>query len=201
MNKRKLHHIWTRIRPVSHWYFLALAIIFGVICLTAMRNNNLTALHLRENVINTDEKNGDVEGQLRILREYVYSHMNAHLSGSSNAIYPPVQLKYRYERLVQAEKDRVSKINEKVYQEAQATCEQQFPHGLSGGGRVPCIEAYVTSHGTKEQPIQDYLYKFDFISPIWSPDLAGISMILSGLFLLLFVIRFALEKWFQYELG
>jgi len=200
MNKRRLHHLWTRLRPISYWYFLALFIIGAVISVSALRNNNLTMIKLRDAVITADEQNGDTETALRNLREYVYSHMNTNLASGPDAIKPPVQLKYRYERLVAAEKARVAASNSQIYTEAQAFCEQQFPAGLSGGGRVPCIEQYVTRSGVTEQPIPEGLYKFDFVSPWWSPDLAGWSLVASTLFLLLFLFRFGLERWVRSEL-
>jgi hypothetical protein len=141
-----------------------------------LRSNNLAALSLRDNVLKVDQQNGDVETALRQLRIYVYAHMNTDLTSGPNAIKPPIQLKYRYDRLVAIEKDRVSSVNAKVYNDAQTTCEQLFPHGLSGGGRVPCIQDYVTAHGAKEKTIVDALYKFDFASPVWSSDLAGWSL-------------------------
>ncbi len=201
MDKRHLHHIWTQMRPIRPWYFLILSVISVVICINALRSNNLMMIKLRDEVTKADQQNGDTEGALRRLREYVYSHMNTDLASGAGAIRPPVQLKYRYERLVKAEKERAAANNSKVYTEAQAVCERQFPAGLSGGGRVPCIEQYVTQHGSSgERPIPDDLYKFDFVSPVWSPDLAGWSLLSSMLFGLLFILRWGLDRWLRAEL-
>lgn len=199
MNKRALHHFWVTIRSVSYWYFFAAFIVCSFIAVFALRQNNLTAINLREQVLEVDKQNGDVEMALRELREYVYAHMNADLSAGTG-IQQPVQLKYRYERLVAAEKARVEKANESVYTAAQRHCERLHPGSFSGGPRVPCIAEYVSKNGIKEQPIPDDLYKFDFVSPRWSPDVAGLSMVLAGLFLFLFVVRFMLERWLRLEL-
>ncbi len=200
VNKRALHHTWTKLRPMSWWYFFALFLLSGAVAIFALRQNNLNAITLKDKVIEVDKQNGDVEAALRELRTYVYGHMNTHLSGGTNAIYPPVQLKYRYERLVRAEKERISKLNEKVYTEAQTICEQRFPVGRIAN-RVPCVEDYVAQHSVKENPVPDALYKFDFQPPLWSFDLAGISLIVSCLFFLLFVTRFLLERWMQIKLN
>ncbi len=199
MDKAKLHHYWRKLRPITYWHFLAFAIIFGVIGIFAMRQNNLHAVKLRDHVVQVDKDNGDVETALRQLREYVYAHMNTDLS-TGTSIQQPVQLKYRYERLVAAEKARVDTANNKVYSDAQAICEAQYPGSFSGGPRVPCITEYVTTHGEKERPIPDSLYKFSFTSPRWSPDLAGFSLLLSVIFFILFVIRFAVEKFIRHDL-
>jgi hypothetical protein len=193
MNKHSLHHTWRKLHPVSYWYFLAACIICAVIGIFAMRQNNLNAIKMREKVSKVDEQNGDVEAAMRELREYVYAHMNTNLS-SGTSIQQPVQLKYRYERLVAAEKARVADANTKIYTEAQAHCERLYPASASGGPRVPCIESYVTTNGVKEQQIPDALYKFSFASPRWSADLAGISLLLSGIFFILFVLKFMVDR-------
>lgn len=194
MNKRKLHHVWVKLRPISYWYFLIACLVFGVIGVFAMRQNNLNAIKLRDEVLAVDKENGDVEAALRKLRAYVYAHMNTELS-SGTSTQQPVQLKYRYERLVAAEKARVEAANQGLYDQGLNVCRQQFPGNTSVLGPVaPCTEAYVAARSTKEQPIPDALYKFSFAAPRWSADLAGISLLLSAVFGVLFVLRFILER-------
>lgn len=195
MNKKKLHHYWAKLRPISHWYFLLAFLISLGVSVQALRQNNLEMIKLRDAVYQTDKDNGDVETALRNLREYVYAHMNTNLAGGPNPIKPPIQLKYRYERLAQAEQERIAAANTQLYNDAQRTCEAQFPASVSGGPRVACIEDYVSARGIQPQPINDALYKFDFVSPLWSPDLAGWSLVLSGFLLFLFILRYGLERW------
>lgn len=199
MDKRTLHHYWKMVRPVGSRYFLAAAGVFLVIGIVSLRQNNLNAIRLRDEVLAADEQNGDVETALKKLREYTYAHMNSELGG--NNVPQPIQLKYRYERLVAAEKERVSAANQKIYNDAQTDCERRFPEGLSGRGRVPCIEEYVSSRNIKEQPIPDGLYKFDFAAPRWSSDLAGISLLLSAVSLLLFLTKAWLDRFIKHRLS
>src|SRR5664279_288777 len=121
MGKRHLHHLWTRLRAISLWYLLAMCLVSGCVCIYSLRQNNLTMIRLRNQVFAADQQNGNVEGALKNLREFVYAHMNTNLD-SGSGIRPPIQLKYRYERLVQAEKDRVSAANSKIYNDAQTIC-------------------------------------------------------------------------------
>jgi hypothetical protein len=151
-------------------------------------------IRLRDAVYQADEKNGDVETSLRHLREHVYAHMNTDLAGGANAIRPPIQLKHRYERLVAAEKAKVSTDNSRIYSDAQVDCERRFPQGLSGSNRIPCIQEYVASKGVTEKPIPDALYKFDFVSPRWSPDWAGWSLVLVGVTFAAFVLSFTSDR-------
>jgi len=196
MNKRYLHHLWTRIRPVKTLYLLAAFMICAMSCALALRSNYTTMARLRNDVYQADKNDGAVEKTLQTLRAYVGSHMNTSLA-TDNGVYPPIQLKYTYTRLQEAEQARVNTKNSQIYTDAQHTCEALYPTSFSGGPRVPCIEQYVKNHGTTARNIPDAMYKFDFASPGWSPDLAGWTLVLSGLLLSLAIIRFLLGWWLK----
>lgn len=187
MDKRRLHHFYTKTRWIRPWYFLILAGLSAAICVFALRANNQHMVDLRKTVYAADQNNGDVQGALRELQSYVTSHMNTDLT-TANGVYPPIQLKYTYERLQAANNSDFAK-NSSLYNDAQKACEAQNSHDFSGRNRVPCIEQYVLSHTTaKPKQIPDALYKFSFVSPNWSPDLAGWSMVVALGLLGLFVI-------------
>jgi hypothetical protein len=202
MNKRRLHHIWTKLRPVKPWYFLALAVVSAVVCAFALRANNQHMLKLRSAVYTADRNNANVQQALNNLQTYVMAHMNTNLS-SGTSVYPPIQLKYTYDRLVQqAKQAAASQANTQLYTQAQAYCEQQDSVDFSGHNRVPCIEQYVLSHGgtvaPSTTPIPSALYEFSFASPTWSPDLAGWSLVAAVVASLLFIVSFAADRWFRH---
>lgn len=201
MNKRRLHHVWRRFRAVKPWYFLIATLVFGVISVVALRANNEHMITLRKAVYAADEKGGDVQKALSELQAYVVTHMNTNLSAGPNAVHPPIQLKYTYDRLVQAQSASTSAANQQIYNDAQKYCEQQNPNDFSGRNRVPCISQYVQTHSAQQiKSIPDALYKFDFVSPVWSPDIAGWSLVLTVLFAVLTVLSFVLRWWFKHEL-
>lgn len=195
MNIRELHHLYRQTRWFKAWYFLIPAIIFGMLAVNGLRSNYSTMVTLRESVYKADEQNGDVETALNNLRSHVYSHMNTNLTSGSNPIKPPIQLKARYERLVAAEQERIKAQNAQVTAQGEQVCAAQFPDAGYNAPRVACVQEYVGVNGVKARDIPDQLYKFDFISPRWSPDLAGYSLIFSGLFIILFVTRVAVDRW------
>ena len=205
MDKKNLHRLWKTLNRASYWYFLIACVVFAVVAVFALRQNNLKAIQLRDEVLKVDQQNGDTEAALKKLRQYVYGHMNTDLA-SSTSVYPPIQLKYRYERLVTAEKARVDQANSSsnLYNDAQKYCEVNFPQSFFGAGRLPCIQNYLDSHNApttvKEQPIPDSLYKYNFASPPWSADLAGWSLVFCVFFLLLFLLQFGLGKWLRHKL-
>jgi len=200
MNKRHLHHIWTIFRRLKPWYFVVLTLVCGTVAIAALRSNNQHMLKLRDTLYQVDKQGGDYKTALNNLRGYVYGHMNTNLVTGADAVYPPIQLKYTYDRLVQQESARVNAANQQVYTDAQTHCEQLYPDSFSGGPRVPCITDYVNTHGIKAQAVPDDLYKFSFISPWWSPDLAGWSTLLTVVSALLFIISFVADWWLERQL-
>lgn len=165
-----------------------MSIISAVICVYSLRANNEHMVKLRDAVYAADKDNGDVSGALKALQAYVTTHMNTSLAGPDN-VYPPIQLKYTYDRLVQAQSQQTQEANTQIYSDAQNYCQALIPNGFSGRYRVPCIEQYVQTHSPASTPaIPDALYKFDFASPNWSPDRAGWSMVVAGLSAILFVV-------------
>lgn len=160
-------------------YTLFLGIVFGLICISALRHNYQVMTKLRDDVSVADQNNGDVETALTMLRSHVYGHMNTNLISGSNPIKPPIQLKYRYERLAATESDKVKTANAKVTSDAEIMCTSQFPAAGYNPDRVVCIQNYVNVNATSESTVAESLYKFDFISPKWSPDTAGITMLIS----------------------
>ncbi len=182
------------------WLFLGLGLLFGMIAVTSLRANNQRMIELRTAVFEADEQNGDIEGSLKALREYVHAHMNTNLSAGNNPVKPPIQLKHHYERLLEAEQARVGAANEKLLNDAQNYCEELFPGGVGDDGRVPCVQEFLEIRGAQLRDIPKEAYMFDFVSPVWSPDLAGWSLVASVVFLLLGGVHFASERLIRHQL-
>ncbi|MEK7096045.1 MAG: hypothetical protein AAB896_02025 [Patescibacteria group bacterium] len=183
----------TKLGRVPYPVFLALFIASGIVAVYALRHNNQTMVELRSEVYATDQSGGDVNGVLNNLRKYVYGHMNTNLSSGGNAIKPPIQLKYTYERLLETQQQTAAASSSQIYTQAQTYCQGLVPAGVSGRGRIPCVQDYVTSHGVKTTPIPTGLYQFDFVSPTWSPDLAGWSLVVATLTGLGFIASFLMQ--------
>lgn len=183
----------TNLAPLPHISFLILFIASGIVCIASLRQNNITMIDLRNQVYAADKNNGDVNKELNKLRAYVLTHMNTNLS-TDNGIKPPIQLSHTYARLQEKQSQ-----NSDLYVEAKNYCEQKIPANISvsGQGRVDCIVEYVNSRGTKPANIPVGLYQFDFLSPRWSPDLAGWSLVTTILFFVGFITTFILHKVFR----
>lgn len=168
--------------------FFIVAIISAIVCLFGLRANNEHMVKLRNAVYTADQNNGNVTLSLQNLQAYVTRHMNTNLSTGNGSIYPPIQLKYTYQRLLANESAIAASNNSSLYTQAQNYCQGAIPTGFSGRYRVPCIEQYVENHDTNLPTVPDALYKFNFVSPTWSPDLAGWTMMLAIVSVLLGLI-------------
>jgi hypothetical protein len=167
--------------------FGAVTIFFVLMTINGLTANSQGAKDRYDALIAVDQSGGDVEVALNDLRVYIYNHMNTQI-GSELGVKPPIQLSGTYSRLVEAENARVAKANDGVYARAQAECEALHGAGALRDGRVPCVQEYIDKNSVKPAVIEDDFYKFDFAPPRWSSDLAGISMILAGIFGLIFAI-------------
>lgn len=191
--KERLKQIKKPDAAQAYKLFLALFIISAVVAVFALRANNEQMINLRNQVYAADKSGADVNKALNNLRHYVYGHMNTNLSSGGNTIKPPIQLEYTYERL-QAKAQEAAN-NSGLYTAAEDYCQAQIPTGFSGRYRIGCVSNYIMSHGGAAAPaIPPALYEFDFVSPTWSPDLAGWSLVVSVLSLAGFLITFTLAR-------
>ena len=182
-------------RYASYKVLLALFLVSGVVCVFALRHNNETMIGLRSQVYAADKSGQGVEPALDKLRAYVYAHMNTDLSSGGNTIKPPIQLKYTYDRLATAAEQQAN--NSGLYTAAENYCQAQIPASvsISGRGRIGCVQDYITSHGGQQPAaIPAALYEFDFLSPTWSPDLAGWTLAASAISLVGAVSAYVVQR-------
>lgn len=162
-------------------HFLVIFIISLPLSAFLLRQNNLMAVELRDKVLSVDEDTGDINQvapHLEELRSYILSHMNTNMG----TVELPGTFNSAVERLrIAAENSGTA--NGGIYADAQRVCEDP---SVVLAARAQCIQDYVVSNsrpGTDavlELNFPDKsLYAYSFISPTWSPDLAGFSTLLS----------------------
>ncbi len=194
-NKNSDFQLTPKVHHFRAWPLLVASLACLVIGVIGLRQNNLEMVRLRQNLSAVDKNNGDVEKALRELRTFVYGHMNTDLSSGDFSIKPPIQLNYRYERLTKNEADRVKKLNKSIQAKGEAKCAAKYPAAGFNSPRVACIAEYMRVNGVTESSVPSELYKFDFVSPRWSPDMAGLSLLGSVVFFVLFIIRSIVLWW------
>ncbi len=153
----------------------------------SLRQNNLRMLELRDAVFTADRDDGDTGAALSSLQIYVVSHMNTRLPklGKEKAI----QLKYTYERRLAADKARVSAERATISVQGTDYCKSTFP-GASFAVRSQCVEEYYAAHPVKSLEIPVELYSYDFVTPFWVPDTAGLSLLATTALFLVLLLKF-----------
>lgn len=192
MRKHKAYYIWHKLSKVSLWAIAGVFAVSVMVSIFALRQNNLTMVRLRDAVYAADKQGGDIEAALRELRVYVYGHMNTNLRAGSTSSEAPIQLTETYNRLVAAEQARVAALggNSAVYAAAQQKCADKTEQNE----KLQCVQQYLTDNGGNKfqlsLPSKEF-YTFDFISPAWSPDIAGFSVLIAAVSGILLLLRLA----------
>jgi len=158
---------------------------------TFLRLNNIGMIQRREAVLNADIT-GDEEitkSRLYDLQRFVVDHMNTDLG---KGIY----LESSYKRDVEVAYKNASNdsnANGNIYKKVQEVCAPQFTH--FSYAYIQC-----TTDELAKYPSAEYLvssvnlpkadsYLHSFISPIWSPDIAGWSVLVCVVILLMIFVR------------
>lgn len=179
------------ITSIRYWHFFVIAILFAIVSVFALRSNNLKMIELREEVLSIDRETGDikkVEPALRELANYVLNHMNTDMG----TLELPGTFNTEVEK-IQKRVERSGSANSAVYADAIARCED--PNILLTA-RAQCVQDYVTTNaprGTNVQLLEfpdKTLYSYSFASPVWSPDLAGFSILIASISSLIVVVLF-----------
>ncbi|HEX6258993.1 MAG TPA: hypothetical protein VFZ48_05935 [Candidatus Saccharimonadales bacterium] len=194
-NKKMLARQLWLLKRVKTWQLVIIFIIAAFLSATFLRLNNLGMIERREAVIEAD-KRGDERAIIRslgALQEYVSSHMNTDLQ---NGVY----LQYSYERARDKVLDNASNAsnpNSKVYQRASVECRARWQGGVDSfrNDYVQCVIDRVKSLREGQDALSSLhlpradMYRHVFISPLWTPDFAGFSVLFCLLILLLIAFR------------
>lgn len=207
-NKRKVKKSIKTLRQVSTWQLVVLLILLCFVSATFLRLNNIGMIQRREAVLSAD-RSGDreaLQSRLYDLQRYSAAHMNA----GSGAFY----LEESYHNDVEAYYAQASaddNPNGNIFVRAQEVCAPRF----SGWSMayVQCVTQELEKYPSAENLEQtgsmprSETYRHSFASPIWSPDFAGFSVLVTLLIALIIVARmvalgvlYGLLKWRSREL-
>lgn len=190
-DKRQVKKSIKQLQRIKTWQLVLLLIVMGLVSATLLRLNNIGMIERRTAVINADKRGVEEITQARLfdLQRYSAAHMNA----DSGAFY----LEEQYKRDIKSAADKLSSIstNQTVRDRKYAydECAKQFsaysyPWTLCIGEKLR--ERLAESGQTVETGLPDMsLYRHEFTSPIWSPDFAGFSLLITGIIALAIILR------------
>ena len=190
-DNKKVHKNLRRLQKIKTWQLVVLLILMGFVSATFLRLNNIGMIQRRDAVLAADSAGDDAITQNRLydLQRFVNDHMNTDLG---KGIY----LETAYKRDVQKAYDEASKEtnpNGNIYKKAQEVCAPQFTHwsvafvqcSVNELAKYPAADNLV---GLANLPKAD-TYLHSFVSPVWSPDFAGWSVLICVVILLMIFIR------------
>lgn len=189
-DKRQLRHSIKRLQQIRTWQLLVLLMIAGFVAATFLRLNNIGMVERRDAVLAADTSGNhtDMVNRLYDLQQYSVTHMNA----DTGTFYLEAQYKRDVQKSVeQASSDNnpYGDINVKVDQ----LCRSRFSSYSQAW--VQCFANELAKYPPAPDPADKAtlpstdLYRYAFLSPLWTPDFAGWSVLVVLLLALLIIIR------------
>ncbi len=179
-----------RLQHVKTWQLVILLLLFGFLAATFLRLNNI-GMDQRRDAVYAADKAGDKEAikdRLWDLQRYVSAHMNTDMG----SVYLENQYRIDSQKVIDSASGS-NNPNGNIYKKAQDNCAPKFNRYTQG--YLQCTVDYLAkfppadnSAGPLKLPRAD-AYRYTFVSPLWSPDFAGFSVLICVLITLFIAIR------------
>lgn len=194
-DKAKYHHMLRTIQRLKTWQLLVLLLLGLIVSATFLRLNNLGMVERRNAVIQADSETDSEKLRDAIveLQHYVTHHMNTNME--NGFFLSDTYARDRDAALDSAGSD--TNPNSDVYQQASVECRAKWQGGRESfrNDYVQCVidrVAALSPQSSAEQTLQlpkADAYRINFSSPLWSLDLAGLSVAFCVLLVLVIVTR------------
>lgn len=192
-DKRQVKKSIRRLNQVKTWQLFVLLILMGFIAATFLRLNNIEMVQRRTAVLNAD-KEGDVQAIKNRMTE-LQRHVSSHMNTDMGTIYLEGQYK-RDTDAANAAAASDSNPNGNIFKKAQEICAPRFSN--LGHYSLPyqqCVIDELNKYPAASQltsalklPRADS-YRHTFVSPLWSPDFAGFSVLICLLIIIIIIGR------------
>lgn len=209
-DKSTYRRVLRYVRMLKTWQLVVLLLIGLIVSASLLRLNNLAMVERRTAVITADEKGDKAALQKSIveLQHYVSHHMNTSLG--SGFFLSKTYERDRDAALEAAGQD--TNPNSAVYQQASVECQARWQGGRESfrNDYVQCVIDRVGALGAQASAAPLNLpkadaYRVSFSSPLWTPDLAGlavlvcvlITLVIIGRALLVFLLRWQLKRHYR----
>lgn len=190
-DKRTIRHSIKTVQAIKTWQLLILLLLALFLTATFLRLNN-TGMLARRNAVESADKAGNADetaARIYDLQRFSAAHMNA----ESGVFY----LQEQYNRDVKAAIAAASGDTDGYdtpQARADAICNPNLQiHGYSKAYQ-DCMLRELSKAGQVVDPAsidlpKPALYRYSFTAPIWSPDFAGWSMVVTVLIALVIILR------------
>lgn len=176
-DRRTIRQNIKRLQAVRTWQLCIILILTVVVAATFLRMNN-TGMVARRNAVTAADKSGDqaaITNRIYDLQKYSASHMNA----STGVLYLQEQYNRDTKRALEASSSTSSDMA-RANAEAEAVCHPQF-YGYSTAYLRCFVDELAKHPAASKLPEASLpnpaLYRYNVISPVWSADFAGFSVV------------------------
>jgi hypothetical protein len=209
--KAQYRRALSAVHRLKNWQLIIILLLGVLLSASLLRLNNLGMVERRSAVIAADESGDPQRLQASVveLQNYISHHMNTSLD---NGFY--LTKSYERDRDVALQNaGSATNPNSAVYQQASVECRSRVPGGRESfrNDYVTCVIERVASLSPQTNAEQSLnlpkpeAYKINFASPVWSPDLAGLSvafcilvtLVIFGRLVLLLILRLLLRQHYR----
>ena len=190
-DKKRIKNGLRQLQKIKTWQLVIIFILMSFLAATFLRLNNIGMIERRKAVLVADEigDNEITQNRLYDLQRFIVDHMNTDLG---KGIYLEASYK-RDAQIAYEEAAKDSNPSGNIYQKAQEVCAPQFTNWSYAYIQCTTVElAKYPSAGdllnSVNLPKAD-AYLHSFISPVWSPDFAGWSVLICVVILLMILTR------------
>jgi hypothetical protein len=189
-DRRQVKRSIRQLQYVKTWQLVVLLLLVGFVAATFLRLNNIGMVERRDAVLAADRDGDSTITQARLydLQRYVSAHMNADMG----SIYLENQYKRDSQKIIDAA-SADSNPNGNIYKKAQEVCAPRFS-GYSQA-YLQCTLDYLASVSPASNPTSSVTlpradtYRHSFVSPLWSPDFAGWTVLVGILIIVMIIAR------------
>ena len=208
VGKGKIKKRLKQIQSLKNWQLFILLLLVIFVDLTALRLNNVGMVRRRE-AVEAADKVGDVEAARKATIEfanYVHAHMNSGgivYSDKTHWFKINREVKIVWSNIYESDMRKAEQIareaesnnpNGNIFKKAEETCRPRFRGGYSLAYQQCILDEqnkYPASNQgqikAKYPNITEYTYSF--VTPIWSPDLAGWTTLVATILIFMIIIK------------
>lgn len=173
------------------WQLIIIVILLAGASAYLLRQNNLGMIERRDAVKAADEDNGDVKQSLLNLQHYVSEHMN---TGLGDGLVLQNAYQRAYNTALQNSLN-TSNPNSQFYTQVELECRAVFKRTHSFPAYTQCAHDKLSTLAPGQDPLAKFsapstdLFRYNYVSPLWSPDLAGLTVLLTVVVTVVIVSR------------
>lgn len=176
-----------RLQRVKTWQLLIILVLAMFVSATFLRLNNIGMIQRRDAVLSADQAGNTerIRDRLYDLQRYSAGHMNA----NTGSFYLQESYNRERQRLMAAAQEQASGQSSNIYQEVEENVCR--PRAIANGWRwqgtpddryTSCILTELAEYPAASEFVDTVhvnpdLYRHSFVSPLWSPDFAGFSVL------------------------